>query len=205
MPNNMHQKWDLIYQKGIGNNFPEPGVIRFLKRNFKYMAPTPFKALEIGCGLGAHTLFMAQYGMDVHALDVSSSALEALNTRAAELQLSNVKTTCETIESIALPANGFDLVLDIACLQHIEASELFETLKKIKRSVAQNGWFYSWFLAGSENINDESFTLSDLNKQVVTDIFADTFKISYDTYKYTEKNGQDNIEFIVFAAQRAAK
>ena len=82
------------------------------------------------------------------------------------------------------------------------ATKLSKTLHKIKKSIRLNGWFYSWFLHDSNGINDQSFSLSNLKRGILKEIFAEGFELSFDNYKYTENKNRDFIEFQIFAAQR---
>ncbi len=51
------------------------------------------KILELGCGQGRDTLFLAQSGFKVYALDFSQTGLEAINKKAHELGLSKLIET----------------------------------------------------------------------------------------------------------------
>lgn len=197
----MHQKWDNMYQSGKGNHYPEPIVVRFIKLNFNASGASNVKALDIGCGYGAHTILMADNNINVHAIDVSQTAIKKLKLEIDSLGLKNVETTHTAIEDFPLPSDSFDLVLDIASLQHVDETKLIDTLQKIKQSLKIKGWFYSWFLHKSKNINDHTFSLSNL-KNALSEVFDEDFKLSIDTYEYTENNGEDFIEFKIFSAQR---
>ncbi len=46
------------------------------------------RILELGCGHGRDTLYLARNGIEVHALDFSTAAIEAMSKRVHELSLS---------------------------------------------------------------------------------------------------------------------
>lgn len=75
----------------------------------------PGQALDIGCGSGVDSVFLAQNGWDVTSLDFMRDALRMTSERAEK---AGVEIT--TIEADALewkaPSDAFDLIVDIGCL-----------------------------------------------------------------------------------------
>ena len=176
-------------------------VVRLLKKLLS-SKKDKFKALEVGCGLGAHSIMMAENSMKVEALDVSMASLEILERRSRQKDLIDLSTVCLPIEEYQFVEGTFDLVLDITCLQHIEKTKLIQILERIKYSIKPSGWFYSWFVSDAKNINDDSFSKSELNKEKIQKVFSSGFKLSFDEYRYTENNSKDFISFIIASAQR---
>ncbi len=74
------------------------------------------KILELGCGQGRDTLFFAQNGFKVYALDYSQTGLEAINKRAEDLGLSDLIAT--RVHDIRNPLPFVDEVFD-ACYSHM--------------------------------------------------------------------------------------
>ena len=105
--------------------------------------------------------------MKVEALDVSMASLEILERRSRQKDLIDLSTVCLPIEEYQFVEGTFDLVLDITCLQHIEKTKLIQILERIKYSIKPSGWFYSWFVSDAKNINDDSFSKSELNKEKI--------------------------------------
>jgi SAM-dependent methyltransferase len=58
------------------------------------LIPTAGTALDIACGLGAQTLWLASRGLHVIALDVSSVAIERLRTAAERAGLADQVDAC---------------------------------------------------------------------------------------------------------------
>ena len=78
----------------------------------------PGKALDIGCGGGTDSLFLAQQGWEVTALDFMPRALEYTQQRAAAAGL-----TLHTVEADITdwePPEQYDLVLDHGLLHNME-------------------------------------------------------------------------------------
>lgn len=67
------------------------------------------RALDIGCGLGAEAIWLAQQGWQVTAMDVSQVALDRAAERAADAGV-QVQWVHAGLEDLDIPGDGFDLV-----------------------------------------------------------------------------------------------
>ena len=195
-------KWDNLYSDGRGNVFPEPIVVRFVKSFIEKKNTVNLSALDIGCGLGSHSIMMSQLGIDVTAVDFSIYAIEKLNLMTKNKNINNLKTVNLDIESYEIEKNKYDLILDIASLQHAKSSQMNNIFSRIKNSLKLNGCFYSWSLSNSKNVNNNDFEFSIISKNFFENCFLDDFKLSFDNYKYTQNNEKDYISFLIFSAER---
>lgn len=78
----------------------------------------PGRALDIGCGAGTDSLFLAQMGWDVTALDFMPRALEYTQRRAAEKGLGVRPVEADITEW--QPDGRYDLVLDHGLLHNMD-------------------------------------------------------------------------------------
>ena len=67
--------------------------------------------LDAGCGTGEHALMLAARGARVTGVDLSEVAVGVAREKAAERGLT-VTFTCGDVLTVALPAEGFDAVVD---------------------------------------------------------------------------------------------
>lgn len=74
------------------------------------------KILELGCGQGRDTLFFAENGFKVYALDYSQTGLEAITKKAQNLGLLDLIAT--RVHDIRNPLPFVDEVFD-ACYSHM--------------------------------------------------------------------------------------
>jgi len=79
-------RWDDRYRSASSPDplAPEPLDTR---TDLLGLLPATGVAIDIACGIGRQSLWLAQRGLDVVALDVSPIAIEALRTAAAEAGL----------------------------------------------------------------------------------------------------------------------
>ncbi|MFN4796869.1 MAG: class I SAM-dependent methyltransferase [Pseudanabaena sp.] len=103
------QKWDQ-WNQSSPPKYPHNKVIQFVLRNFPTSIRATTKVLDLGCGSGANTVFLANEGFKVFASDISSDGIN--NTQK---QLSNMGLTAElrveSIDEISFPKEYFDLVI----------------------------------------------------------------------------------------------
>lgn len=79
---------------------------------------TKGRALDLGCGPGRNAIALAQAGFEVDAVDLSSSAIEWGQARAAEAGV-DVRFHQADIFTVELPHDKYDLVYDSGCLHHL--------------------------------------------------------------------------------------
>ncbi|MEU5669097.1 class I SAM-dependent methyltransferase [Micromonospora sp. NPDC047762] len=70
----------------------------------------PGAALDLGCGQGGDSLWLAQRGWQVTAVDIADAALQRVNERAAQERLSDRIRTERHDLSDSLPSGTWDLV-----------------------------------------------------------------------------------------------
>ena len=70
----------------------------------------PGRALDLGCGVGGDTLWLAERGWRVTAVDISATALERVAASASALGVSKRVLTEHHDVSRSLPSGDFDLM-----------------------------------------------------------------------------------------------
>ena len=75
------------------------------------------KVLDLGCGIGRHSILLAKAGFSVTALDSSIEALEVMRKQTQE-QGVRVKITQGTLAASLFPRNYFDLVIAFNVIYH---------------------------------------------------------------------------------------
>ncbi len=99
------EKWDLRYSREA-RGIPEPD--EFLVSNSSFL--TSGIALDLACGLGGNSVFLANRGYSVHALDVSSEAIFGLHEKARIEGLSIYPLVAD-VDCFQLPKSFYDLII----------------------------------------------------------------------------------------------
>lgn len=96
------------------------------------------EALDIGAGDGRHTIFLAEHGLTVTALDTSSEGIQNIQNIAQKKALHNIKAevvdiTTWTFEKI------YDAIVVSMTLQHLQEREALALLERMKEQTAPGG------------------------------------------------------------------
>lgn len=135
--------WNERYARGeTADKPPEPIVVSTAARL------PPACALDLACGLGRNSLYLAALGWRVKAVDYSATALQMLRERmqSADLDIQLVHADLERGE-YEIPPSSTDLILDCCYLQR----DLFPI---IRAGVRPGGYFVGVLpLAGDPSMN----------------------------------------------------
>ena len=112
------QRWNKKYQ-----NNPIPNRPIKLVSDFANLA-TGNKALDIACGMGRHSKFLASLGFEVDALDISSVAIKALK------DLPNIHPKEVDFDTYTLPQNSYDLIVCTFFLKRELFPQIIDALKE---------------------------------------------------------------------------
>ena len=92
-------KWDARYRAGEYKARAHPSAL-LAEWLPKLACPPDCSAIDVACGLGRNTLFLARQGWHVHALDISPVALAHLAAAAAQ---ENLDITCRPVDLEPIP------------------------------------------------------------------------------------------------------
>jgi len=118
----IEEKWDRIYQDSGVSDCADVLV------NNSFLLPNKGCALDLACGLGANSLFLAEQGLDVHAWDISSVALRQLKQQALLKRL-KISTKQLLIDRNSLQKNTFDVIVLTRFLDRSLSNAIMESLK----------------------------------------------------------------------------
>lgn len=124
MMENPSEKWDRIYSGS------EPGLscpVQVLGEN-EFLLPQSGTALDLACGLGANAIFLAQRGLRVTALDLSSVAIDKLSKYAVTHQLP-IEAQRQKINALSFPESVYDVVVVSRFLDRTLSSAIIAALK----------------------------------------------------------------------------
>ncbi len=100
------------------------------------------KALDVGCGEGRNTLFLAQNGYTVDAVDSSQTAIEKLQLLAEEYSVRpSITLTVADIKTIDFPQK-YDLAVISYVFPFLKRSDIVMVLQKVKDSLTLGGCIY---------------------------------------------------------------
>ncbi len=136
----------------------EQRINSFLARN-----PLPKKSrfLELGCGAGNVTLFMAKKGFEAHGVDVVPEAIRWAQEKMSLSKATGVFQIGNVVELKNYSDDYFDFIVDGETLHCIINSDRKRCLANVFRVLKEGGHF----LAGANLVNKKFTTSPDLDDE----------------------------------------
>ena len=132
----------------------------------------PLKVLDAGCGAGRNTVYMAQRGHSVTALDFDDSALNQLQQTIDREGLGDRVEICEHSlqQSLPFPGGVFDVIVDsyVSC-HFIEKDLMAHYLSEIHRVSGEEGRIFSSQFSVDDEYYQELVRLPAESAPVVLD------------------------------------
>jgi len=123
------------------------------------------KVLDLGCGSGANTWFLAKEGKETYGIDSSPTAIKLCKKM---LKKWGIKAKLKVGKMTELPYKNdfFDAVVDVVSLQHLNIKEHEKSLEEIHRVLKPNGKFFSFHLGNNSISNKgkkiDKFTIENI-------------------------------------------
>lgn len=175
--------------------YPHSKVIQYVLRHFsERRIPAP-KALDLGCGSGANTAFLAETGFDVDAVDIAPIAVERTKHLLDSRSL-RAHVAVAGIEEVDFRSATFDLIVSVGVLEFIDNTWFAECLRRIEESLTANGRVVLVFAADGD-FRQSSEVAQELGMRFRTQeevrgltVVAERMHLNIDEYITTYGNGK---------------
>lgn len=133
--------WDRFYadrERGVPFFVakPDENLVSYVDRGLI----KPGKALDLGCGPGRNSLYLAAAGFEVDAIDLSPAAIEWARQRADEAG-ADIRFLCGNAFTLPELTGPYDLVYDSGCFHHLPPHRRISHLALLGRVLAPGGHF----------------------------------------------------------------
>ncbi|MBU7042946.1 MAG: methyltransferase domain-containing protein [Theionarchaea archaeon] len=132
----MESVWERIFKEGgtvFKDSHPEMKSIAAL-----FKRKSCERILDIGCGTGRHTVYLAQNGFEVYGLDSSPTALKYTRDMLSSHDLS-AHLTLHDMVSLPYDDDYVDAVICIQVIHHNTMDKIRKTVQEINRVLKMNG------------------------------------------------------------------
>ena len=147
------------------------------------------RALDLGCGLGRASLFMARLGWQVSAIDFIPQALKEATVRAEQAGLSdNICFHLSQASQLDFLTDQYDFALDVGCAHSFDLDELRVYHQELMR-LLKPGAYYLLF-AHLNEVEPDPDTRSWLDEAHLREVFEDGFTIERVEYGQTQVSDQ---------------
>lgn len=121
--------------------------------------------LDLGCGLGRHTILFAKEGFNTYAFDLSEDGVEKTKQWAGQL---NLKVDCKVGDMLELPYkdDSIDCILCRNVISHTDTKGMEKITQELKRVLRKDGECY--LTLGSKNTWGwkQDWTMVDENTKI---------------------------------------
>lgn len=118
-------KWDKVTDTFWSQPSPEifPVVQRWQEKKYQ-------SVLDLGCGTGRHSIFLANLGFTVSAFDLAEDGIDALRIKISDSNL-NIDIQLGDMLNLPYEPESFDCILSMFTIQHTDIEGLKIILKSI--------------------------------------------------------------------------
>lgn len=115
------------------------------------------KILDLGCGLGVNSIYLAQKGFQICAADICEKYTNIVENKAEKVELKNIE--CMIFDMKELPFNdkSFDGIICISTLSHGTFDDIRNYINEIYRVLKLKGMLITDILS----IEDDSFGIGE--------------------------------------------
>lgn len=137
-----YRSWDRVYHEyPLGElpwelGKPRPVLVQLIEEGLV----KPGKTLDICCGAGTNTVYMAKKGFEATGLDISHKAIEYGREKAQE---AGVKIRWIVGNAVGFPFEDgeFDFVFDMGCFHHIRLEDRTKFISGLCRIIKPSGQY----------------------------------------------------------------
>ncbi len=137
--------WERIYEQQGDLGF---GVLPKIDRACKVFKEKRYhELLDLGCGTGRHSIFLARKGFSVKATDLSPTGIRIAQAKAKSSNLHNIHFTRHEMKTFPFRDKSFDAVICTWTIYHGTLASIRQTMAEIRRVLKQNGSLITDFLS----------------------------------------------------------
>jgi len=138
--------------------------------------------IDLGCGLGWNTIFLAREGFNIWAGDICKGYIDTLRDKTSKMNLKNINCKQLDMKNIPYEDNRFDAVICTSTLNHGTLREIKMIIDEIHRVLKPNGILITDLLS----VEDQSFGIGEM---IETNTFIGGRKGEEDIpHHYTDEN-----------------
>ena len=166
-------KWEVLSKDDEYWNTPD-FMMHFL--NYRWRTAGFETFLDIGCGLGRHSLYMAANGFNVYGIDYSKYVIDTVKEKAYSRGL-DIKLSIGDVASLPYESESVDCIAAIGVLSNNDKNGMSVILKEMHRVLKEGGETYFNIISKISDMgNNEELINGNSFYQITEDDFEWLFK-----------------------------
>jgi len=144
--------------------------------------------LDICCGLGTNTIYLAKVGFETTGIDVSKTAIRYAGKKSLEAGV-DIKFNVGTFLHLPFDDGEFDFVFDMGCFHHVLQEDREKYIRGVRRVLKKEG---RYLMVCFSNKNGAAW--NHFSKKEIIAIFSPYFDI-IDIDHFSSVEGDGHIRF----------
>jgi len=165
-------KSPLLVTKNDGPQADTQRFLKFLKKEQKFKVEGRV-ILDLGCGTGRNSNFLADLGNKVVGIEISRTALTLAKSRALEMSVSVDYRLGDIGQMYDIEDNFIDIVLDITSSNSLDEKGRAIYLEEVHRVLKKKGFFFVRALCKDGNKNVKNLLKQSPGREYDTYILKD--------------------------------
>lgn len=113
------------------------------------------RALDLGCGFGRASIYLAQQGWQVDGVDFVPQAVAEAQRRAAAVHVAErIQFHAASVAELGFLTKAYDLVLDVGCLHALSEAQQAGYATHLRRLLRQGGRYLLFARLQEEGVAD---------------------------------------------------
>jgi SAM-dependent methyltransferase len=185
-PIGLYERLEQRYASGDipwDNPQPPPEVLELI--------PTlaPGRALDLGCGYGRSSIYMAGQGWNVDAIDFIPMAIAEAAERSRKAGVS-VRFHIGSVIDLDFLAGPYDLALDVGCSHNLKAGQLKTYRDQLWRLLRLGGHYLLFARIRDPSGVEDDVSPSGLEERMLLNLYDEGFELLRNDHGVTEVTGQ---------------
>lgn len=132
--------WREVFRND-GEVFPKP-LEDMLKVEKMFEERGVKKVLDLGCGSGRHTVYLAEHGFDVSGIDDAQEGIEITKTKLEAKKLKADLKLGDIYEKLPYQDGSFDAIVSTQTMHHNKIEKIRELIKEMERVLTPGGMIF---------------------------------------------------------------